>query len=271
VLAGAWGGHIMPAMRFLLTLTIGVLAASVSAAEFSPAIEDNSFLLEEAYNQGPGVVQHIGTFVHFRTPATSSELGFTQEWPLHGERHQISYSLGHAWAEGAGGDFGDVAIHYRYQLRAASAGLAIAPRLSVFIPTGDDHEGTLQVNLPFSKRTSHHLALHANAGATLTRHAASTDRDLLGCHLGASAIGIVTPTLNVMIEALVASDQEITASGDTERATQTTLAPGVRFAINRGDLQIVPGFGVPITFGGGRTDAGLYLYLSFEHPFKKGR
>jgi len=45
----------------------------------------------------------------------------------------------------------------------------------------------------------------------------------------------------------------------------------VRFAVNRGDLQIVPGFGVPITFGGGRTDAGLYLYLSFEHPFKKGR
>jgi hypothetical protein len=169
------------------------------------------------------------------------------------------------------GDFGDIAVHYRFQLQDASAWMAVAPRLSLIIPTGDDHRGTLQVNVPFSRRVSEHLAFHVNVGGTLARDAATTDRDLQGYHAGASVVGIVTPTMNVMLEALVASDEEIGDDGGTARSTQTTLAPGVRFAINRGDLQIVPGFGVPIVFGGGRTDAGFYLYLSFEHPFKKGR
>jgi hypothetical protein len=259
-----------PGVRSLSTLAIVVLAAGVSAAELPPAIEDNSFLLEEAYNQGAGVVQHIGSFVHFRKPVTSSELGFAQEWPLGSQRHQLSYAVGHAWAEGAGGDFGDIALNYRLQVSDSSATVAIAPRLSLIIPTGDDHRGALQVNIPLSRRVSEHLAFHVNVGGTLTRDVASTDRDLKGYHAGASVIGIVSPTFNVMLEGLVSSDEEIGEDGGTARSTQTTLAPGLRFAVNRGDLQIVPGFGVPIVFGGGRTDAGVYLYLSFEHPFKKG-
>ena len=31
-----------------------------------PSISDNSFLIEEAYNQEPGVVQHISAFQLFR-------------------------------------------------------------------------------------------------------------------------------------------------------------------------------------------------------------
>jgi hypothetical protein len=259
-----------PGVRPLLAVVIVAWAAAAPAAELPPAIEDNSFLLEEAYNQGPGVVQHIGTFVHFRKPVTASELGFAQEWPLGSQRHQLSYAVGHAWVEGAGGDFGDIALNYRFQLHDASAGIAVAPRLSLIVPTGDDHRGALQVNVPLSKRVSEHLAFHVNVGGTLTRDVASTDRDIKGYHAGASVIGILSPTFNVMLEALVASDEEVSEDGGTARSIQTTLAPGARFAVNRGDLQIVPGFGVPIVFGGGRTDAGVYLYLSFEHPFKKG-
>jgi hypothetical protein len=35
-------------------------------------IQDNSFLAEEAYNQEPGVVQHIQTFTHLWNSKTSA-------------------------------------------------------------------------------------------------------------------------------------------------------------------------------------------------------
>ncbi|HUS20121.1 MAG TPA: hypothetical protein VMZ25_10765, partial [Terriglobales bacterium] len=46
-----------------------------------PAIEDNSFLIEEAYNQEHGVVQHIQSFT--RTWNSQDWVySFTQEWPF---------------------------------------------------------------------------------------------------------------------------------------------------------------------------------------------
>jgi len=34
-------------------------------------------------------------------------------------------------------------------------------------------------------------------------------------------------------------------------------------------LQIVPGIGVPIGIGPSSGEKGIFLYLSFEHPFRK--
>src|SRR5438105_1588271 len=61
-------------------------------------IQDNSFLVEEAYNQEPGVIQHIFTFVYQvdkqRGPDDRALVAnFTQEWPLLSQTHQLSYSL----------------------------------------------------------------------------------------------------------------------------------------------------------------------------------
>src|SRR6185369_9428280 len=58
-------------------------------------IMDNSFLVEEAYNQEPGVIQHILTgFYGINTRAGSEERGlsltFTQEWPVFSQAHQFS-------------------------------------------------------------------------------------------------------------------------------------------------------------------------------------
>ena len=44
---------------------------------FSKAIEDNSFLIEEAYNQETGVVQHIFTGMQNFTPIKNWEFSFT--------------------------------------------------------------------------------------------------------------------------------------------------------------------------------------------------
>src|SRR5437773_10521171 len=51
------------------------------------AIQDNSFLVEEAYNQEPRVVQHI--FGMTRDADHRWTGTFTQEWPAGGVEHQI--------------------------------------------------------------------------------------------------------------------------------------------------------------------------------------
>jgi hypothetical protein len=262
------------AMKKSLALAVLLLGRVASTEDrFPPAIEDNSFLLEEAYNQDAGVVQHISTFTHFRTPEKTSDFGFTQEWPVGSERHQLSYTIPYSWVPGDHA-FGDIFLNYRLQLRGADSGIALAQRLSILVPTSDGTRGGVQANLAGSRRVSAHLALHGNAGATWTRRALASEspelrRDLLGFNLGASAIGIVNPHWNVMLEAATFFDEQLEHDGSRVRTTQTTLAPGVRTSIDRGSLQIVPGFGIPITIGDGRTDAGGYLYLSFEHPFRK--
>jgi hypothetical protein len=72
----------------LLALLLG---ASVVGAQDEP-IADNSFLIEEAYNQESGVVQHINAFS--RDAASGDWVyTFTRSGRSHGLKHQISYSL----------------------------------------------------------------------------------------------------------------------------------------------------------------------------------
>ena len=54
------------------------------------AIQDNSFLIEEAYNQEAGVVQHIQTLRRIRRDWFYT---FTQEWPLGSQAHRFSYTV----------------------------------------------------------------------------------------------------------------------------------------------------------------------------------
>ncbi len=56
------------------------------------AIADNSFLIEEAYNQEPGVVQHISAWQRSLRSAAWGYT-FTQEWPVGTQTHQSSYTI----------------------------------------------------------------------------------------------------------------------------------------------------------------------------------
>src|SRR6185437_8242001 len=56
--------------------------APLTAQEPGP-IADNSFLIEEAYNQEAGVVQHISTFSR-PNGGGAWDYTFTQEWPFRG-------------------------------------------------------------------------------------------------------------------------------------------------------------------------------------------
>jgi hypothetical protein len=89
--------------RILRYLVISILSLTAYSSPLTAVqIQDNGFLLEEAYNQEAGVVQHINTFT--RSSAGAWTYSFTQEWPLGGIAHQLSYTirLQHADADGTG-------------------------------------------------------------------------------------------------------------------------------------------------------------------------
>jgi hypothetical protein len=240
-------------------------------------IQDNSFLLEEAYNQEAGVVQHISFFS--RGPDSSWQYAFTQEWPLGGQRHQFSYTLQlqHAGATGATG-IGDAGLNYRYQLVGdGTRRLAVAPRLSLLLPTGSAvrqlgaGSAGIQVNAPVSWAVSSRLVTHWNAGVThvpSARDATGQRRATTGVNLGQSTIWLVTPSLNLMLEAAWNRDQAVAGPGPVISSERFFLSPGVRLAVNRpGGLQVVPGVAVPIGMGPSGGETAVILYLSFEHPF----
>jgi hypothetical protein len=241
-------------------------------------IQDNSFLIEEAYNQEPSVVQHISAFA--RAAATHAwRYTFTQEWPLFSQRQQLSFSVpvlshGRGYSSGVG----DIAINYRYQLADGKrSGILAAPRISLIVPTGDERQNRgagaagAQINLPITIEHSPHFTTHWNAGATFTPSARNTVGEKAmtrSYNLGASTIWLPLSTLNPMLELAWARDESV--SGPDQRVGEQSLflAPGVRGAINFGSgLQIVPGFAMPIGIGPSRGDRMVFLYLSFEHPF----
>ena len=144
-------------------MLLSVLAATPAAGQTPAAdpgrpfeILDNSFLVEEAFNQEPGIFQNI--FGASITDGADWDFGFTQEWPLASQRHQFSYTVPVARVVGNSG-IGDVFINYRYQLSVEGPGRpAISPRVSIIIPTGSETDGIgegvvgWQVNVPFSKQ-----------------------------------------------------------------------------------------------------------------------
>lgn len=243
--------------------------------EWPEAIADNSFLIEEAYNQSPRVVQHIFNLMISR-PAHDIDLSLTQEWPVISQRHQLSFTLPYAWLnKNSVHGLGDIVINYRYQLTGEDQWAVTAPRLSVIIPSGDEKKelGTgktgFEFNLPVSKRLSAQWIIHANAGATYTPGVkfGTEKKNLKGYHAGASVIWLWKSNFNVMLEWLSTFDDEMNSAGKMKIKPTHIINPGIRYAQNFGDLQVVPGLSVPLQVNGKDKMRALFLYLSFEHPF----
>src|SRR5215210_3176595 len=183
-------------------LFLMVLPLTAHRSPLTAQIQDNSFLIEEAYNQEAGVVQHIGTFSRSSGGDWSST--FTQEWPLGGIRHQLSYTIPVEKIEGFGAGLGDVALNYRYQLAGnPEARTLAAARLSMLLPTGDEGEERgagavgFQVNLPLTLVLSDAIVTHWNAGATVTPSARNSLGETATTHhwnLGASVIWLLRPS-----------------------------------------------------------------------------
>lgn len=251
--------------------------------EFSEAIEDNSFLVEEAYNQERGVVQHIFGGVYFSSPQHDFVSSFTQEWPAPSEKHQLSYTIPYSFLDSnAVHGAGDVMLNYRYQLFDKQNWAAVSPRITLIIPTGKVSKGLgsgstgVQLNLPVSKRLSNAFVAHFNSGMTYFPAAKTIDpagltvkHALTSYNLGGSLIWLTQKNFNVMLEHVINFNNVFDDHARTSRFTEYIVSPGVRFAINKGGLQIVPGVAVPVSMSSAGTRTGGFFYLSFEHPFKK--
>lgn len=254
--------------------------AQTPAAPSAPKFEilDNSFLVEEAFNQETGVFQNILQFV--RSNDGNWTGAFTQEWPAPTVKHQLSYTLAESQID-RNDAFDDVLINYRYQVLDEGPGRpAFAPRFSVVLPTGDSETGHgsgvvgVQINLPFSKQIGY-FYYHWNAGVTyLPGVKTSIPGDavtLASPQVAASVIWRTKPMVNAMLEALASSTQSIAPAGGADRATILTLSPGVRFGWNLGRKQIVGGFAVPVTWNRANknNDVALIGYFSCELPFRR--
>ena len=263
--------------------TAGAMAVAgtrLPAQQPEPAgpIADNSFLIEEAYNQEAGVVQHISTFSR-PDGGGAWAYSFTQEWPLRGMRRQLSYTIPVLQEDGSGTGLGDVALNFRYQFVGDGGdGLHLAPRATLLLPTGSERRGRgagglgLQGNLPLSIRPLPALALHANAGLTYTlraKDAQDQTAPTVNGNLGGSAIWLLRPNFNLMLELLWLSTEQVIGTDRTVREDTFLLNPGVRWAFDfPSGLQIVPGVAYTVGLGDGGED-GLFFYLSFEHPFRR--
>lgn len=280
-------------VRFSAYLVIVMTAVALARLDLGAAerpidvIEDNSFLIEEAYNQEPGVVQHIFNTYYSADPRTRGwTFTFTQEWPIFSQDHQFSYTIP-SYHSRDGEDrlsgIGDVLLNYRYQaLLEDDVKPAFAPRFSLILPTGNRKKGTgdnvvgYQWNLPLSKKLGTRFATHANFGLTYLPHVRgvldnrtgrfSKEKSLVSYNIGASGIFALLPRLHLMLEWVGNFDESINDSGRVERDFMPVISPGLRAAVvNEEKLQIVIGAAAPIGLNRKADNFGAFLYISVEH------
>ena len=230
-----------------------ILCARTAGAQATWEILDNSFLVEESFNQERGVFQNIFTWTQVRPGDWQANI--TQEWPAPSVRHQLSYTIPFSREHGDGG-LDQILLNYRYQLvQETPTRPAMSPRASVVLPTGrePDFRGHrpwgMEFNLPASKQFGD-IYVHANAGVRWIR-----DVDTRG-FVAASGIWRTTPLFNLMLEAV------------GELGDGLTLSPGFRRAWDIGERQVVVGLAAPVTRSRGVSQVAVLSYFSYELPFR---
>ena len=265
-----------------LALLLPSLGYAEPASETTPPIQDNSFLIEEAYNQEFGVVQHTSTLTRLWN-RKDWIYTFTQEWPAPGDpRHQLSYTLAwqHAGAfPNSGSGMGDLLLNYRFQLIGnGETRVAFAPRATLIFSTGNAAAGRtlggtgVQTNLPLSIVVAPKFVTHWNAGATFVPHATNAfgaHASSSGYNLGQSFVWLAKSRFNLLLETAYTNSQTVVGREKTQWTPCLYVSPGIRWAYNlKNGLQVIPGIGVPVGIGPSRGESGIFLYLSFEHPFR---
>jgi hypothetical protein len=261
-------------IRLLIVAALLIVATPADglAQEKTFKITDNSFFVEEAFNQERGIFQNI--FVWTRAKSGGWNGSFTQEWPAPAMAHQLSYTVPFFGGE-TSAHIGGVLLNYRYQALEEGAGRpAFSPRISLILPSGralddSDHSG-LQGMLPFSKQVGE-FYLHGNAGLTWI-HGVSVEptrrTNLTSPQLAGSVVWNTRPMLNLLFESVVVFEDAVRTSRETSRERVVTLSPGLRGGWNlSGDRQIIVGVAVPVTVTGGEKAVAFLTYFSYELPF----
>jgi hypothetical protein len=244
-------------------------------------IEDNSVLLEEAYNQERGVVQFIQS-LQWNKKSRTFNYTFTNELPIADGKNQFSYTIPLTFnkSESRAQGVGDVSLQYRIQWVKKRDEVLVATKFSLLTPTGDVRQGLgngrygSKVNHAITSILSDFFVAHYNFGLTYYPQAENSmggSNSSVGFNYGAGLCYMQSDTFNFFTE-VFAADDEIVNDGkgsDVGSTRQSTyiVSPGMRFAINNEDgSQLVPGISFPLTIGlnGADSERGVILYLSFE-------
>jgi hypothetical protein len=277
----------------LSALVASLILASLPSGAFAfnnqpvAKIEDNSFLIEEAYNQDEGIVHTVQNF--FIWDDRSWNYLFTQEWPVPNVTNQLSFSVpvNHDDESSVTG-LGDMALNYRYQAllhrpiaEAQGFELSIAPRLSLVLPTGSVEKGFgrnsvgIQIGIPVSIDLGDHWTTNINVGGTFTpksEYPVGPRANAYDFYCGENLIFLPHRNINFLVEVVYYNFDWYRSDNSRYRQQNLYINPAVRGAINfKNGFQIVPGLSVPIGVGPSLDDYSLFFYLSIEGPFWKPR
>lgn len=254
-----------------------------SEPESNRRLQSNGLLVEGAYHQEKGEVQH--SFSVARTRGGEWSSAFTQEWPLWSEKHQLSFSLPARLAAGgdeSGRGIGDAEVEYSYFLVGNNrTRLTVAPTFALKLPTGSVSKelGTggvgVEARLPVSVMLSKSFQSNTNAGLSYTRAArngAGERAGVRGVEVGQSLVWLARPRFNLLLEAVWERSEHVVGDGLREHEDELFVSPGVRWAHKfRNGLTLIPGVAVPLGVGPSRGERGVLFYLAVEHPFRKRR
>jgi hypothetical protein len=277
---------------FVMTISFNVFTQGVKKVKSysyygALELEDNSFLIEEAFNQKMGVIQHTSSLVLDKIHYETAQLSFTQEIPITNKTHQLSYSLCYSMHpqviidHGQTNGFGDLSISYRPLLLDENDWLMMIPRFTLILPTGNSSHGLgaggvgVQFNMALTRRISKKLVTHYNFGATqyfnYNHYVTSNDKptlnyekNLLFGNVGASVIWHASNRFNIMAEWVSKFEKKISDEGVIVSTNYHLINPGVRYAFEVGHMQIVPGIGVPFNIGSNDLRPGVFFYISVE-------
>lgn len=211
------------------------------------AIEDNSFLLEEAFNQKKGEYQ----FIHNYQSSTDGgqEYFFQVEAPLTHETHQLSFDFSYLEKS-----ISDTRLNYRFQ-SYKKKGKMHTERVSIVSPTGSVKRGSgrgvygLELLQSATFPLSGPLVNHWNLGMTFFEQRSHTDFTL-----GTSLVYLHRDDLNFLLETFYESEEE----------ASLILNPGLRTAMDGEKSQIVTGLAFPLRYTEDKVYPGVFLYLSVE-------
>ncbi len=242
---------------------------------YSAAIEDNSFLLEEAFNQEWGVYQFIQKY-QTSERAGGYEYSFENEIPITDKTHQFSYEFSYLRAEKGGPEaISDVTLNYRLQ-PFNKDGVLLSERFGLILPTGrvEKDAGNGVYGFEFMHAASifinDQFITHFNAGFNVLPHAKTSGTDkrntLSGFTAGSSIIYMHNDWVNFMLEGLLESGQSTLPDGTVSSESSFTLNPGMRFAFDLDwkETQIVPGISFPTDILNRPQEHGVLFYLSIE-------
>jgi hypothetical protein len=257
--------HALRTVRILPLLLLALAApaaAQTGGGEGAEPIEVNGFFVEEAYNQEAGILQQIATFTAVRHGGWSADL--SQEWPLFSERHQLDLALRvgqDAGLTGAGAE-------YRYLLTGGEdAVFSLSPGIEAAW-SREEGEWELEAVLPASVQLTETLVANTNVGVSF---AVEDFGGKPGLTVGEGLIWRAHPRLNLLVEAVWSRGEPLLGEEQAGEDRSFVVSPGLQYAFSLGDdVQLVPGIAFPVGVGPSDGQRAVMLYLSLEHPFRRG-